>query len=479
MKTFPLRTLLAAVVGAALAGCAVGPTYQRPQVTIPAHYKELPGWMRAEPAADAPKGDWWTVLDDPLLNTLAPEVAVSNLTVARSFANYQAALAAIDSARSALLPIAGVQASASRQRNEVNAAGAGRAITDSSAVQGSVSWAPDLWGGVRRRIEENRAYAQASAATLANATLAAQVALANAIISLRVADARRTLLQDTVHAYTESLRVVENQDRAGTRPPSDVVTARVQLENARASLTALGVARAQYVHAIAVLVGKNPEDLDIPPQAALPMLPTVPAGVPSATLQRRPDIAMAERQMAAQNAAIGIAEAAYYPSVSLSAAVGLAQSPLASLLHLATHVWSLGADVGELVFDGGARSAAVAIAKDEYDAAVANYRATVLAAFQNVEDDLASLRVLAEQAAILEDAVRDARRATAIARNEYAAGTVDFTTVVNAQTTQLADEQDALGVQAQRLLSTAALIGDLGGGWSAQSLDVAGAEAAP
>ncbi|CAM5187472.1 NodT family efflux transporter outer membrane factor (OMF) lipoprotein OS=Castellaniella defragrans OX=75697 GN=HNR28_001485 PE=3 SV=1 [Castellaniella defragrans] len=240
-----------------------------------------------------------------------------------------------------------------------------------------------------------------------------------------------------------------------------------------ASLIALGVARAQYAHAIAVLVGENPEDLALPHSTALPALPNVPVGMPSTLLQRRPDIAIAERQMAAQNAAIGVAEAAYYPSLSLSAADGFSQSPLAGLLNIANHVWSLGADIGATLFEGGARHGQVAAAKAEYEAAVANYRGTVLTAFRNVEDDLSGLRILAQRADVLDGAVKDATQATTIARNEYAAGTVDFTAVAVAQATQLNDEQTALNVHQQRLLDTVSLIGDLGGGWSAKDMTLA------
>lgn len=469
IRCAPFALALALVLG----GCTVGPDYQRPQVAVPAHYKELPGWTRATPAATAPKGEWWTAFGDPLLNELEPQVAVSNQTVAQSYANYQAALAEIKVARSALFPTIGLSGSVSRQRSggASSRGGAGmQSVANSGSIEGAVSWAPDLWGGVRRSVEENKANAQASAATLANATLSEQITLASTVIELRITDANIDLLQKTVDAYQESLRVVTDQGKAGTVPPSDVISARVQLKNAQASLIALGVARAQYTHAIAVLVGKNPEELDIPHSTALPALPNVPVGVPSTLLQRRPDIAIAERQMAAQNAAIGVAVAAYYPNLSLSAVDGFAQSPIGGLLSIANHVWSLGADVGATLFEGGARHGRVAAAKAQYEAAVANYRSTVLAALRNVEDDLSGLRILAQRAEVLDDAVRDATRATEIARNQYAAGTVDFTTVAVAQATQLSTEQTALNVHQQRLLDTVSLIGDLGGGWSADAL---------
>lgn len=468
------RVALTAALAVLLGGCMVGPSYQRPRVPVPAHYQALPpGWTVAAPAGAVPKGDWWTAFNDPLLDELEPQVAVSNQTVAQDYANYQAALAEVKVAHSALFPTIALAGSAGKQRSN-DAALNGKAATfqpvaTSGSLEGTASWAPDLWGKVRRSVQENTANAQASVAMLANATLSEQTALATAVIDLRVTDANVDLLKQTIKQYTEYLRVVENQGKAGTEPPSDVISARTQLENAQSSLIALGVARAEDAHAIAVLVGKNPEALDIPHGTTLPSLPVIPVGVPSTLLQRRPDIAVAERQMAAENAAIGVAQAAYFPSLSLSAADGFSQSPLIGLLNVANHVWSLGADLGEALFQGGERHGEVAAAKANYDAAVANYRGTVLGAFQNVENDLSGLNVLARQAGVLDGAVRDATRGAAIARNEYHAGIVDFTTVAVAEATALSTRQTALNVQQQRLLDTVALIGDLGGGWSAHT----------
>jgi NodT family efflux transporter outer membrane factor (OMF) lipoprotein len=466
---------LAATAALLLAGCMVGPDYHRPQVSVPATFRELPGWTQAQPDADGPKGAWWTGFNDPLLDELEPLVEVSNQTVRQDYENYQEALAEVKVARSALFPTVGVTGSATRQRSATGTAGTTSAsrsfgnlqtVNNSGSLEGNVSWAPDLWGSVRRTIEQNAATAQASEATLANATLSEQIALATAVIELRTSDANIDLLQQTVKAYQHYLDVVADQDKFGIVPPSDVLTARTQLENARSSLIALGVARAQDAHAIAVLVGKNPEDLDIAHSTTMPTLPAIPVGVPSTLLQRRPDIATAERQMASQNAAIGVAVAAYYPTVSLSALDGFTQSPLGGLLHVANYVWSLGGSATETLFDGGERSGEVAAAKAAYGAAVANYRGTVLTAFEDVENDLSGLRILAEQSDALDAAVRDASRAAEIAFNEYEAGTVDYTTVATAQATQLNSQQTALSVQQSRLLDAASLIGDLGGGWS-------------
>lgn len=472
-------TALAASLTLLLGGCMVGPDYHRPQVSMPTQYKEMPGWTAASPHADnAPKGDWWTRFNDPLLNQLEPMVSVSNQSVLQAYANYKEALAEVEVARASLFPTLGITGSATKQRSTSGtlsssglSASSRPAVGTSGSLEGSVSWAPDLWGKVRRTIEENKANAQASQATLANATLSEQVALAEAVIELRISDADIDLLQKTVDAYTEYLRVVENQGKAGTTAPSDVITARTQLDTAKSNLIEAGVARAQYAHAIAVLVGKNPEDLDIPHSTTVPVLPTVPTGVPSTLLERRPDIAVAERDMAAQNAAVGVAIAAYYPDLTLSGTDGFSQSPLAGLLHMANHVWSLGADVDETVLDFGARRGQVASARAAYDAAVANYRGTVLTALEDVENDLSSLRILGQQADVQDAAVRDATEGARIALNEYQAGTVDYTTAATAQATQLSAEQTALSITQQRLLDTISLIGDLGGGWSADQLD--------
>ena len=341
-----------------------------------------------------------------------------------------------------------------------------RSSVTSATLEGTASWTLDIWGQVRRLVEENSALAQSDEATLANATLSAQTLLATTVIELRLADANIDLEQKTVDAYKESLRVTKAQGVAGitATPPSAVITAQVALESTQASLIGLGVARAQYAHAIAVLAGKNPEDLDIPQNSVMPTLPAIPSGVPSQILERRPDIAAAERSMKAQNAAVGVAVAAYYPTISLSAAGGFTQSPLNGLLHTANHIWSLGANGTETLFDFGERRAEVQAARAAYEAAVANYRNIVLTAFEDVENDLSALRILDSQSTALDTAVQDSIRGTDIAMAEFKAGTADYTTVAQAQEVQLADQQSALSVQESRLVAAVSLIGDLGGG---------------
>jgi len=400
MKTMSAKLCMIATLSGVLGGCLVGPDYHRPAAPVPARYTELPGWTAAAPADAAPKGDWWTDFHDPLIDQLEPMVAVSNQTVRQSFANYRQALAEVKVAHAQLFPMMGVTSSASRSAGAGAGVGSGATGTvNAASFEGTASWSIDLWGKVRRLVQENTATAQADEATLANATLSEQTLLATTLIELRLADADIDLQQKTVDAFREALAITEHQGETGisATPPSTVITARVALETAQANLIGLGVARAQFAHAIAVLVGKNPEELDIPHGTVMPTLPTVPAGVPSTLLQRRPDIAAAERLMAAQNAAVGIAVAAYYPSLSLSASAGFLQSPLAGLFHTANHVWSIGAAGSETLFDFGERHAEVEAAKAAYEAAVASYRGTVLSAFQFVENDLSGLRILAEQ----------------------------------------------------------------------------------
>ena len=484
-----MRTRLSSIaaLSAVLCSCMVGPNYHRASAPAAKQYKEPPpeGWAEAAPSDAAPKGDWWTDFHDPLLDELEPQVAVSNQTVRESYANYLQAVAEVKVARAQLFPTLGATGSVTRTGGPgytggtsgtgTTAAGAAntrRSSVTSATLEGTASWTLDIWGQVRRLIEENTAVAQSDEATLANATLSAQTLLATTIIELRVADANIDLQERTVNAFRDALRITQAQAKAGvaTAPPSAVITAQVALESAQANLIGLGVARAQLAHAIAVLVGKKPEDLDIPRGTTLPTLPIIPVGVPSTLLERRPDIAAAERAMKAQNAAVGVAVAAYYPTISLSAAGGFTQSPLNGLLHSANHIWSVGANGTETLFDFGERHAEVQAARAAYEAAVASYRNTVLTAFEGVENDLSGLRILGEQSKALDTAVRDAIRGTDIAMAEFKAGTVDYTTVAQAQTVQLSDQQTALGIEQSRLADAVSLIGDLGGGWSAADL---------
>ena len=476
MKPIPLIAL------ALLAGCTVGPDYKRPDAPEAAAFKEaatgIPdGWKLGTPIDQLPKGAWWSIYQDPALDALERQVALSNQNLKSFEAQYRQALAIVDEARSQELPTVGVSGSYSRSRSASSsssgsAAGGGgsRGARTTFTAEGTASWDLDLWGRIRRQVESDVAGAEVSAADLANATLSAQATLATDYFQLRAQDALTQLLADTVNADEEALRITQNQYKAGTAAPSDVAQAETQLAAARAQWIAAGVQRQTFEHAIAVLTGVPPAALTLPPGTLATDVPMVPAGLPSTLLERRPDIASAERAMAEQNALIGVAVAAYYPDISLSADYGFTGNPIGKLFRAANRIWSLGANASETLFDGGERDAAIRAAQASYDGSVATYRQTVLTAFQQVEDELSTLRILQQQAAAETEAVRAAQHSLDIALNEYRAGTVAYTTVVTAQTALLGDQEAALTVQQNRFVASATLIAALGGGWTAGDL---------
>jgi NodT family efflux transporter outer membrane factor (OMF) lipoprotein len=395
---------------------------------------------------------------------LEPLVSISNQTLAADYAAYREAQAITEEVRGGLFPTIGLTGSAARSSQ------GGGTPQSSGSFEGKVNWVPDIWGKIKRRVQSQQASEQMSAAVLANATLSAQATLATDYVKLRAQDALIVLLKQTVAAYERSLKITENQVDAGVASPLDVITARTQLEAAQAQLIKAGVARAQYEHAIAVLVGKPPANLRLAPGPLTAKIPEIPVGIPSTLLQRRPDIAAAERSMAQTNANIGVAYGAFYPDLTLSALAGFSASPLKDLFSAGNSLWSLGADAVGTLFEGGTRKASVSAAKAVYDQSVATYRQTVLTAFQQVEDALSSLRILARQAAAEEATVRDAEQVVQIALNEYQAGTQAYTAVVSAQVTLLASRQTALAVQQDRLLASISLIQALGGGWERTDL---------
>jgi len=465
-----MRRIAAFGLALGLAGCMVGPDYQRPRLLVPAGFKEAPGWVKASPADAAPKGDWWTAFGDTDLDRLEPLVAVSNQTLEADFYAYEQAGAVVQETRGGLFPTVGLTGSATRSGQGGGTARVSTGPGTSGTFEGSAGWTPDIWGKIRRQVQGDVAAAQVSAADLANATLSEQALLAADYIDLRASDALIALYRQTVAADQRSLQITENQYDAGVAAQSDVITAQTQLDGAQAALISAGEARAQYEHAIAVLVGHAPAELTIPPGVLMSVVPVPPPGVPSTLLQRRPDIAAAERTMAEENALVGVAVGAYYPDLSLSALGGYSADPIGGLFNVGNALWSLGANATGTLFEGGTRSAAVRAAEFAYDQSVANYRQTVLTAFQDVEDDLSNLRILAEQAVAEQAAVNDAQRAVRIALNEYEAGTQPYTTVVTAQLTLLGDQQTALAVQQDRLLASVSLFQDLGGGFNAGDL---------
>jgi NodT family efflux transporter outer membrane factor (OMF) lipoprotein len=465
----------------ALSGCMVGPNYNSTAIPAPPAYKEAPGWTAAQPMDGVPKGAWWTVYGDSILDQLEPQVAVSNQTLAADYFAYHSALEITRETQGQLYPTIGLTGSATRSGDGGGGHSGGSSIistgTNGSVIssgsgprtsgtfEGSIDWTPDIWGKIRRQVESDQAAAQVSAADLANATLSEQALLATDYVDLRGADSEITLLQQTVAAYRKSLQITENQFNAGTAALLDVITARTQLEGAQAQLISAGEARAQYEHAIAVLAGEAPASLSLAPGRLMSDVPDVPAGIPAALLQRRPDVAAAERTMAEENALIGVAVGAYYPDISLSALGGYSADPIGGLFSVSNALWSLGANASATLFEGGTRDATLQAAKFTYLESVATYRQTVLTAFQQVEDALSDLRILAQQAQTEQAAVTDAQQAVQIAVNEYEAGTQAYTTVVTAQATLLGDQQTALTVQQDRLNASIALIEALGGGW--------------
>jgi NodT family efflux transporter outer membrane factor (OMF) lipoprotein len=495
------RKALWLIATAALCGCAVGPNYHRPAAPVPEHFKEQEGWKPAEPKDAASGTDWWSVYDDSVLDGLEKQIDISNQTLKASEASWREAQAVVSQARAGLFPTFGVSGAATRTKglgttiggNTTTTTGGGTTTTGGSATTvvpttshpvnnfnatANASWAPDIWGKIRRTIESDVASALASEADLAAARLSAQGTLATDYVELRISDETKQLLDQTVEAYQRSLQITQNQYKAGIVAKADVITAETQLEGAQSQQINVGVMRAQLEHAIAVLVGKPPADFSIVPGAFGTTIPVSPTGIPSSLLERRPDVAAAERTMASANAQIGVAVAAYFPDLTLTGTYGFTSSMINGLLRAPNNVWSLGADVSDTILDFGARSAQVAQARAAYDLAVANYRQAVLTAFQQVEDELAALRILEQQDKVQDETVKSANEAVRLVLNEYKAGIVAYTSVVTAQATALADAQTLLSIRQNRLTASVALIQALGGGWSTSALGTTH-EAAP
>ena len=457
---------------ALLAGCAVGPDYRRPDVEVSAAYKEAAGWKVAEPQDESSRGNWWEIFGDPQLSALLESVDISNQNVLLAEARFRQARALVAQSRAALFPTLDASASITRSRSPSGLIGgttAGR-IVDNRSVGLSSSWEIDLWGRLRRAVESSAASAQASAADLAAARLSAQAELASDYFQLRVLDAQKQLLDDTVTAFGKSLELTRNRYTAGVAAKVDVVQAETQLKSTLAQAIDTGVQRAQLEHAIAILVGKPPSEFSIAPVPLAATMPRVPLGLPSELLERRPDVAAAERRAAAANAQIGVAKAAYFPSLTLSASGGFRSANAADLFTTPSRFWSIGPALAQSIFDAGLRSAQTEQAIAAYDATVAQYRQAVLAGFQEVEDNLAALRILEEEAKVQDDAVRAAHESVVLTTNQYKAGIVSYINVVTVQTTQLSNERTAVGILGRRLVAAATLVKALGGGWSAQEL---------
>jgi len=469
MRHTRLRRVALAFVLAPLAACEVGPDYVRPTAPTPVAYKEIDGWKPSEPQVAASGTAWWTIYNDPLLDDLEKQIDISNQTLKASEAAFRQASALVQEARAAFFPTVALDASA--VRSGAGGGQTGRAtIKTQFAVTGDLSWEIDVWGRIRRTVEASYASAEASAADLAAARLSAQSALAADYLALRISDELKRLLDATADADAKALQITRNRYNQGTAARSDVAQALAQVEGVKAQAINVGVQRAQLEHAIAVLIGKPPAEFSIAPTPLELRVPVVPPGVPSTLLERRPDIAASERSAAAANAQIGVAIAAYYPAITLSASYGFVGSAIQTLIRASNAVWSVGPQLAETVFDAGLRSAQVAAARATYDQAIANYRQTVLAAFQQVEDELAALRILEQQAEVQDRAVRASEEAEALILNQYKAGTVAYTSVITAQTVSLGNKQTALSILQSRLSASIVLIEALGGGWTAADL---------
>jgi len=441
--------------------CMVGPRYQRPGAPAPPAFKEAPpaGWKEAQPNDGAVRGQWWKVYNDPRLDALEDQVSISNQNVLAAEAQFREAQAAVSVARGGLGPTVTAAPSGSRSRT-------GGIYT----IPIDFAYQIDVWGSIRRGVAANSALAQASAAQLENARLLYQAELAGDYFQIQGLDASQQLLDATVKSYERYVQLTQDRFDGGVASQGDVALAQTQLETARVQLADLGVQRAEFEHAIAVLTGKPPSDVSIPAAANQVPPPVSWAGIPSTLLERRPDIAAAERQVAAANEQIGIAKAALYPSLSLSAGAGSQTTAIGDLLTWPSRFWSVGPQLAETLFDAGKRRAQVRVTQAAYDATVANYRQTVLTAFQQVEDNLAQLRILSEEGEIADRAVKAAQQSLDISTNQYRGGIANYLQVITAQTSLLQNQRSVVDILMRRMAASVSLIQALGGGWDASQL---------
>jgi len=465
----PLRPSVVALAAAVLlSACAVGPDYVRPTLPVPDAYKEAGAWKPAEPRPAASGLAWWQAYGDTTLDGLMTDAQAANQNIRQAEATYRQALALADADRAGLFPTIGLNAGAARARTDTS--GAPR-TGNADSLGLAASWEPDLWGSVRRTIESGNASAQASADDLAAARLSIQTTLAQDYLQLRVADQQRDLYDATIAAYTQALKLTRAQRAAGVVLQSDVALAESQLAQAQAAAVDLEATRAQLEHAIAVLTGRAPAQFTLaraPANQPLALqVPAAPAGLPSALLEHRPDIAGAERRAAAANASIGVAKAAYFPQLTLNATGGFSAAAMSALFDTPSRVWSVGAALAQTLFDGGLRRARTAQAEAAYDVTVAQYKQTVLGAFQQVEDDLALLRLLDQEAAYQDQAVKSSQLAERSALAQYRAGTLSYLNVVTEQTLSLTNQRAAVQLRGRLIAASISLVAATGGGWSA------------
>jgi NodT family efflux transporter outer membrane factor (OMF) lipoprotein len=459
-----------ALCGLMLSACAVGPDYHRPPVAAPAQFKEAAGWRQAQPSDALARGAWWELYGDAQLNGLVDKLNQSNQTVAQYEAQYRQAAALVRSARGAFFPSVTLDASKSRASQGTGSSGSSLSssssgIRDTFSTQLGVSWEADVWGRLRRGLEADTASAQASYADLAAMRLSLQSQLVQAYLQLRVLDAQKRLLESTLETYQRSLTLTQNQYKAGISGQDAVAQAQTQLKSTQADLIDLIWQRAQQENAIAVLTGQAPANFSLVAVQSVPQLPQIPLGVPSQWLERRPDIASAERAVMSANANIGVAKAAYYPDLTLSMAGGYSSSTFANWITLPNRFWSVGPQLAMTLFDGGLRAAEVDRTEAVYDQTVAQYRQTVLNGFQEVENYLSQLKVYEDEAGVRQEALDAARQSLRLTTNQYRAGVIGYLDVVTVQATALSNERTVLSLQQSRLIASVQLIAALGGGW--------------
>jgi NodT family efflux transporter outer membrane factor (OMF) lipoprotein len=472
-RRIPWLMILSAVAVLEISGCTVGPKYKRPAAEVPTAYKELSNWKQAQPNDQNLGGNWWEMFQDPQLNALELQVNVSNQNLKAAEAQYTQARALVRYNRAAYFPTITASASATRNRISQNrplGLASNGATYNDFQIPLELSYEVDVWGRVRRTVESSREQAQASAADLATVNLSIHSQLALDYFQARILDAEEQLLNSTVTQYEQALELIETRFAGGIASDLEVQQARTQLETTRAQAIDVGVARAQFEHAVAILIGKPPAEFSL---AALPLTtppPSIPAGVPSELLERRPDIAAAERRMASANAQIGVATAAYYPTISLGATGGFESGIISTLISGPSVLWSMGGSAIAPIFDAGRRRANVDQATAFYDQTVANYRETVLTGFQQVEDNLAALRILENEAQVQERAVVAAQKYLELANTRYAGGVTSYLEVTTAQSAALSDELTAVNILGRRMVDAVALVQALGGGWERSSL---------
>lgn len=487
LVTFRLSRSAATLALCALLGaCAVGPDYQRPELDVGASYKEaqgqqqVEGWKPAQPRDEADRGKWWLVYGDDTLNALVERLNTSNQTIAQAEANYRQALGLVRAARAGFYPTVGANAGMSRAGAGTGSSSStnGSNVSNQYSVTGSVSWEVDVWGRVRRSTESSEASAAASLADLGATRLSAQAALVQTYFQLRVLDEQKRLLDATVAAYERSLKLTQNRYEVGVAGQADVAVARTQVESTRAQSIDLDWQRGQYEHAIAVLMGQAPSHFSLAPSVFTLQLPQIPVGLPSELLERRPDIAAAERRAAAANAQIGVAQAAWFPSLILSADGGFRNGQFADLLTAPARFWSLGPALALTIFDGGARAAQVEQARASYDSQAAAYRQAALVGLREVEDYLIQLRVMEQEQIVQRRALESARESLRLIQNQYQAGLVDYLSVAVVDATALNSERNALSLLGTRLVASVNLIVALGGGWEGTSQETSSAQEA-